>query len=161
MDQKTSLRIFPFELKYIDDIVDIERLSFTDPWSKISFLKELENPSARYLVAEIKGRIIGYGGYWSILNEGHITNIAVHPDYRGQGIGSALLTAMINLAQREGIDAMTLEVRISNRIAQSVYLKHGFTVVGVRKKYYQDNGEDALIMWKTDITPLLQSDAGP
>jgi ribosomal-protein-alanine N-acetyltransferase len=144
----------PMEISHINDIVNIERLSFTDPWSRSSFINELENSTARYLAAIIGVKVVGYGGYWLILDEAHITNIAVHPQYRSQGIGSSLLSAMIGLAEREGAGSMTLEVRVSNRIAQAVYQKHGFTAVGVRKKYYQDNGEDALIMWKTDMNPL-------
>lgn len=151
MNGITGVRIEPFDASYIDDIVNIERLSFNDPWSRSSFSGELENPAARYLVAIIGGKVAGYGGYWKILNEAHITNIAVHPEYRNQGIGSDLLMAMISLALKEGIEAMTLEVRRSNKIAQSIYVKYGFKKVGIRKNYYQDNGEDALIMWKTDM----------
>ncbi|HBQ64692.1 MAG TPA: ribosomal-protein-alanine N-acetyltransferase [Clostridiales bacterium] len=150
---RTSLRILPMEFKHIDRIMQIELLSFKDPWSRNSFLGELENPAARYLVAELGGEVVGYGGYWLIIDEAHITNVAVHPDYRRQGVGEAILEAMIHLSQKENAVAMTLEVRVSNKAAQQLYARHGFTVAGLRKRYYQDNGEDALILWRKDSDP--------
>jgi ribosomal-protein-alanine N-acetyltransferase len=140
----------------IDRVFNIEKLCFSAPWSKNSFRDELlSNVCARYMVAVIDGNVAGYGGMWLIINEAHITNIAVHPDFRRQSIGSGILLAMMTLAHNElDIKKMTLEVRKSNHAAQSMYRKYGFLVAGERKKYYDDN-EDATIMWCDDITEYL------
>jgi ribosomal-protein-alanine N-acetyltransferase len=126
---------------------EIERLVFINPWTYESFERELtENKNvARYLVIEIQGRVIGYGGMWLVMEEGHIPNIAIHPDYHGQGFGSALVDAMLITARDLGIMYITLECRKSNLSAMHVYERHGFTRVGLRKKYYEDNQEDAVL----------------
>lgn len=139
----------PMTVRDLPDIEVIERSSFTTPWSRGAFLAELlENRRARYLVAELDGRVVGYIGLWLIAGEGHITNIAVHPDYRRRGIGRLLLQSMTDLCLREGARRMTLEVRRSNLAAQDLYRSFGFIFCGTRREYYQDNGEDALIMWR-------------
>ncbi len=140
----------------INQVYEIEKLCFTSPWSKNSFLDEIAtNICARYMVAEYNGKICGYGGMWLIINEAHITNIAVHPEYRRAKIGSQLLTALMQHAYDElGILRMTLEVRKSNHAAQSMYRKFGFLIAGERKKYYDDN-EDASIMWCNDIESVI------
>lgn len=140
----------------IDAVHEIESLCFAAPWSKNSFHDEIHsNICARYMVAVLNSKIVGYGGMWLIINEAHITNIAVHPDFRNLKIGSGILHAMMQLASDElGIKKMTLEVRKGNHAAQSMYRKFGFLVAGERKKYYEDN-EDASIMWCDDITKYL------
>lgn len=150
-----NLVICPFEEKYIDSILSIEKLSFTDPWSKDSMEKELYNNFARYVVVKYNDEVIGYGGMWLILDEGHITNIAVTPKYRCIGAGKIILKSLIDICKREKIDSLTLEVRISNTIAQNLYIKFGFVSEGIRKNYYADNHEDALIMWKRNIQTLI------
>lgn len=133
----------------IEDILIVERLSFTIPWSKNALVEEVEyNRLAIYITAKINGKAIGYAGMWKICDEGHITNIAVHPEYRQHGVGCQLVERLINIAMERGIEKMTLEVRKSNEAAQALYFKYGFTVEGCRKGYYSDNGEDAIIMWK-------------
>ncbi|MOA25396.1 ribosomal-protein-alanine N-acetyltransferase [compost metagenome] len=102
---------------------------------------------ARYMVMEYEGQIIGYGGMWIIMDEAHVTNIAVRSDYRGQGLGNRLLLELQRTAVFFGAAKMTLEVRVSNDIAQNLYRKYGFTASGIRPRYYSDNNEDALIMW--------------
>lgn len=134
--------------KDIDDVLEISSLSLKESWSKDSYKKELENPMARYLVAEVDNKVIGFAGLWKVLDEGHITNIAVHPDYRGNGIGSKLVESLINKSDSWYINSLTLEVRSSNKIAQNLYEKYGFEKEGIRKNYYSDNKEDAIIMWK-------------
>ena len=130
----------------LDAICEIENLCFKTPWSRDSFLREVtENQCARYVVAREDGRAVAYAGCWFILDEGHITNIAVHPDFRGRGIGEAVTRNLIQLAADSGMVWMTLEVRRSNRVAQNLYHKLGFIDVGYRKRYYE-NSEDALIM---------------
>jgi len=95
--------------------------------------------------------VVGYGGVWLILDEGHITNIAVHPEYRGIGVGNAILEALIEICKIEQITSMTLEVRKSNTIAQNLYKKYGFLEEGIRKNYYTDTKEDGVIMWKYNL----------
>ena len=139
-------------LKDIDGIMRIENASFKLPWKRQAFLNELsKNKLAVYLVAKLEGRVVGYAGMWKVLDEGHITNIAVHPDLRGQKIASAMVTELIRICRAATIQYLTLEVRQSNLIAQKLYLKHGFFISGARKAYYADNQEDAVIMWKEII----------
>ncbi|NLJ40411.1 MAG: ribosomal protein S18-alanine N-acetyltransferase [Clostridiales bacterium] len=148
-----EIRVRPMNSGDLDEVLDIERLCFPTPWSYEAFKSEIGgNHCARYVVAEYEGHIRGYGGMWIILDEAHITNVAVHPDYRGKGIGEALMRALIRTASYLRIEGMTLEVRVSNKIAQNLYEKLGFSGVGVRKGYYSDNDEDALIMWKDRFT---------
>lgn len=146
-----NIDILPFSREHVVAVQKISALSFVTPWSKESIEKELENKLAHYLVAVKEGITIGFGGIWFILGEGHITNIAVHPEFRGVGTGDILLQALISLCKREGITSMTLEVRASNIIAQNLYKKHGFIQEGIRKNYYSDTKEDGIIMWKYDI----------
>lgn len=134
---------------HIDDIVAVENLSFKIPWSRSSITQEIcENKSALYLCATVGGKAVGYAGMWHICDEGHITNIAVHPEYRRNRIGSALMEALLNTARERGVRALTLEVKRSNCNAQGLYRKYGFAEEGFRKGYYADNNEDAIIMWK-------------
>ena len=130
----------------VDAVHEIETASFPVPWSKESFRHDVaENQCARYVVVREDGRAIAYAGVWFILDEAHITNIAVHPERRGMGYGEMVCRAMIQLAADSGMSWMTLEVRRSNAAAQALYHKLGFIDVGYRKRYYE-NQEDALIM---------------
>lgn len=132
-----------------EDICEIEEICFPDPWSMDSVRYELEqNEMAYYLVAEEAGRVVGYVGLWRILDEGHITNVAVHPEYRGRGIAEGIIRSMLEHTAGECILHHTLEVRRDNQPAINLYRKFGFEVEGVRKGYYQSDGEDALIMWR-------------
>lgn len=135
-------------LRDLDNVLQVEHRAFTAPWSRQAFLGELvENRLARYIVAEYDGVVVGYGGLWMIMDEGHITNIAVDPDFRGRKLGERLLQTLMSMCAATGGHKMTLEVRVSNEIAQNLYRKFGFERVGVRKGYYTDNREDAIIMW--------------
>lgn len=132
----------------IEPIARIERETFTSPWSAEAFRIELtQNHFARYMIMELDGKTAGYGGMWLIVDEAHITNIAVRELYRGQGLGERLLREMMRTAAWLGAVRMTLEVRVTNHVAQSLYRKLGFYEAGVRPRYYTDNQEDALIMW--------------
>lgn len=147
-----NIEVVKMSLEHIDPIMVVENLCFMIPWSKNAFMEEISNNKfARYITARFNGEIAGYAGLWKVFEEGHITNIAVHPEFRGNGIGSALLEELISLAKKEGILSLTLEVRKGNIVAQSLYNKYGFVVEGLRKAYYADNGEDAVIMWKNGI----------
>ena len=138
----------PMRLDDLDIILEIEHASFSTPWSLESFKAELiDNEYARYLCLELEGRVIGYMGLWFILDEGHITNIAITPAHRGQHWGELLMRSMIEKMMEQGMERMTLEVRVSNSLAQSLYKGLGFASAGIRKGYYADNGEDAMIMW--------------
>lgn len=131
----------------IDEVLVIENLCFDDPWSREAFEGELSgmNPCV-YFVAVSEGRICGYMGIWHIFDEGHVTNVAVHPDFRNRGTGKALVDAVMADGISKGLTAFTLEVRKSNETAIRLYKKCGFESVGIRKRYYNNN-EDALIMW--------------
>ena len=131
----------------VDAVYNVEEDCFVDPWSKDSIRKELKNDLARYLVAEVDNKIVGYIGIWFVVDEGHITNVAVHSNYRGKKIGDKLVSEMVELCKENDLVAMTLEVRTSNTVAQNLYRKYGFRMAGIRKEYYSDNKEDAIIMW--------------
>lgn len=147
-----NVEVLNASLEHIEDILTVEHLSFSVPWSRQSFIDEIQqNKYARYFVAICDGKVVGYAGMWVVCDEGHITNIAVHPDYRKTGIGSKLMEALIKAAEAEGAAELTLEVRKGNFEALVLYQKYGFMTEGVRKGYYSDNNEDALIMWKHRI----------
>ncbi|WP_252231380.1 ribosomal protein S18-alanine N-acetyltransferase [Clostridium sp. ZBS15] len=134
----------------VDDVLEISLLSFPTSWSKESYIQELANPLANYIVAKCDDKVIGFIGAWIIIDEAHITNIAVHPNFRRKNVASALLGELVKLTKSANCNAYTLEVRASNIPAQELYKKYGFVEQGVRKNYYQDNKEDAIIMWRID-----------
>lgn len=151
-----EIKIEKMQLKHLDDVLKIENEAFSTPWSRDSFKMEITgNKCAFYIVACLNdmeaGRsdiVTGYGGMWIIIDECHITNIAVLKEYRGNGIGRAILTALIDEAKMRKSRALTLEVRAGNQIAQNLYTSLGFSPLGRRKGYYADTNEDAIIMWK-------------
>lgn len=131
----------------IDAVVQIEEACFSSPWKRTMFEEDLNNPYATYLVMEDEGTIIGYVGTWIVFEDAQITNIAVLPMYRGQGLGETLLKQLLQCLRERHVKVVSLEVRVSNKIAQNLYRKIGFQNGGIRKGYYQDNHEDALVMW--------------
>ena len=139
-------------LQDVDAVWEIEKQSFAIPWSRDAFVTEVtENKCARYLVVREDGTPVAYAGMWLVLDEAHVTNIAVRSDMRGRGLGEAVARALMQLAADTGIRYMTLEVRRTNLVAQSLYKKLGFVEVGFRKRYYADNNEDALVMVCEDL----------
>jgi len=140
------------EEKDITQIVEIEKQSFPAPWSTYAFKCELaDNNFAKYLVVTTEDNqelVLGYGGMWLIIDEAHITNIAIAPEYRGQNLGELLMGGLETLAMQKGALRMTLEVRVSNEKAQALYKRRGFVPSGIRPNYYVAENEDALIMWK-------------
>lgn len=127
----------------------LEKQCFSVPWSMESLRHDiLENEISFYIVAEMDGNVCGYVGIWNIMDEGHITNVAVSPRFRRRHIGEALLDVLISTCEEAGIEGFTLEVRAGNEAARRLYEKKGFREAGVRPKYYEDNGEDAVIMWR-------------
>ncbi|MCP3742496.1 ribosomal protein S18-alanine N-acetyltransferase [Rossellomorea sp. BNER] len=141
-----SIRLM--EIKDLDDVMEVEQKSFSIPWTREAFYNEIENNSfASYLVVEHGEKVVGYCGVWIIVDQAHITNVAVLPELRGNGLGHLLMKSMVTLAIEMGAATMTLEVRVSNEPAQHLYRKLGFQNGGIRKNYYSDNQEDALVMW--------------
>jgi len=141
------LRIEAMRPADIPEVQAIERASFASPWPPQAYRAELEtNRLASYVVARVDERIVAYGGLWLMADEGHITTFAVHPAWRRRRIGERLLLAMLDLAVDRGAREATLEVRLSNLPARRLYEKYGFRPVGLRPRYYSDDGEDALIM---------------
>ena len=133
----------------VEGLEVIEQECFETPWSKESLEHDIaENKLATYIVADLEGELIGYIGIWNIMDEGHINNVAVLPKYRRMHIATFLLNTLITATEAAGVKSHTLEVRASNTAAQDLYKKFGFVDSGRRPKYYEDNGEDAIIMWR-------------
>jgi ribosomal-protein-alanine N-acetyltransferase len=148
--------ISPMQPEDVDTIMPLERLAFADPWSRRMYLSDLhENPLATYRVIRPAGGaalppILGWGGFWLLVDEAHIATVAAHPEHRGCGLGELLMVDLMERAVERGARVATLEVRASNLIAQKLYAKLGFDVVGTRRKYYRD-GEDGLIMTTPEL----------
>lgn len=128
-------------------IVELEAESFHDAWNSVMLEEELANPLTNYLVMLAKNKIIGYAGFWLVAGEAQITRVAVFKSYRGQGFGELLTKAILEKAWNLEADAVTLEVRESNIVAQKAYFKNGFKSAGIRPNYYEDTHEGAVIMW--------------
>lgn len=137
----------------LDEVIWVEQSSFRTPWTRGMFADELKNPDmAHYLTARYQDHVVGYMGFWLVQDEAHITNLAVHPAFRRRGLGERLLLALLRQAKRLGARRATLEVRASNEPAKLLYAKHGFQVIAIRRGYYTDNQEDALVMWHNDLS---------
>src|SRR6185295_771228 len=132
----------------LEQVVEIEKASMPSPWSKELFEEELRREAAHYFVVEEGGQVAGYMGYWEAPQEAHIINLAVAPRFRKRGFGRQMVEACLNYAQKRGAGLATLEVRESNEEARKLYEKCGFLFVAIRKKYYSDNQEDAVVMIK-------------
>ncbi|GGD22806.1 alanine acetyltransferase [Pontibacillus chungwhensis BH030062] len=132
----------------IDRVLQLEEACFATPWTRDAFEHELQdNPYAVYYVLEFEGVLVGYCGLWVIIDEAHITNIAILPEYRGMKLGQALFEVVMEKARLVGAIQLSLEVRVSNIVAQRLYRKYGLVPGGIRKNYYTDNQEDAVVMW--------------
>ncbi len=150
--ESETIAIAPMRREDLDEVLWVEEGSFRTPWTRRMFEDEFNNPeTARYLIARCQEHVVGYMGFWLIGLEAHITNLAVHPAFRRRKIGERLLLALMRLARRLGAARATLEVRGSNEAARKLYEKHGFQVVAIRRGYYNDNHEDALVMWVNDL----------
>jgi len=133
---------------HVTQVAEMEKLCFSDPWSERSIASELDNPLSLWLVAEENGKVLGYVGSQTVIDESDMMNIAVHPDCRRRGIANALITQLIEGLKKKGSRMLTLEVRTSNTSAISLYSGFGFAQVGLRKNYYRNPKEDALILRK-------------
>jgi ribosomal-protein-alanine N-acetyltransferase len=151
--QITRVRIEAMTLHDLPRVREIEAASFAVPWPRDAYRAELQdNQVACYLVArDDAGVVVGFAGMWVIFDEAHVTTIAVDRVRRGERIGERLLLALVDRAMARGARWMTLEVRPSNTVARSLYRKYGFRDVALRKRYYSDNGEDAVVMWSGNL----------
>lgn len=142
-----DINIVPMKLYHIDSVLKISEESFPVSWSKESYINEVKNPLAHYLVATLNNQVIGFVGAWIVVGEANITNIAVSKNFRRQGIANLLMDSILKLCKENDATDINLEVRASNIKAQNLYKKFGFIEEGIRKKYYEDNKEDAILMW--------------
>ena len=141
----------PMRRADVETVSAIEKRCYATPWHANAYYTELSNRAAAYLVARMDGKVIGYGGMWVIMDEAHITTLAVDPPHQGKKIGERLLQGLMEEAILHGASRATLEVREHNVAAQGLYRKYGFREAGLRHRYYSDNQEDALIMWTDEI----------
>lgn len=150
------LQIEAMRAEDIPTVLDIESVSFTTSWPANAFANEIgENKLAHYYVGRVDGKIVAYGGIWVILEDSHITTIAVRPEHRGRGLGEQMLVHLLDEAMGRGASWITLEVRESNEVAQRLYRKYGFTNVSIRRAYYSDNNENAVVMWAGNLRGQL------
>jgi ribosomal-protein-alanine N-acetyltransferase len=149
------LAIEPLTAADIDDVLALEESAFTNPWTRAMYLAELENPGVSYcfLARDASRLAVGFCSFWRVLDELHINNLAVLPDFRRRGIGSTLLAFVLNKGLEFGARRATLEVRRSNESARALYERFGFAVAGVRSNYYSKPVEDALVLWREDLAP--------
>ena len=149
---KDNILVRPMAIADVDGVMAVEKDSFSTPWSRSAFEEELaQNRLARYIVAEEDGQVVGYAGMWLVINEAHVTNVAVSGSRRGEGIGRLLMETLMELARENGMGSMTLEVRVSNMVARHLYETLGFAEAGIRKNYYSETKEDALILWRDQL----------
>lgn len=149
----SELQLQPLQPNQLAAVVELDQVCLGGLWSLEGYQRELDSPNSELLVLSVpqgkseQYRIIGVGCFWAILEEAHITLLAIHPDYQRQGLGQVLLLTLLEKAVKRGLERATLEVRESNEAALGLYKKFGFKVAGRRKGYYQHTKEDALILW--------------
>ena len=152
----SQLQLKLLEAEQLDQVVELDRLCFGGLWSLEGYRREIESPNSTLLVITLPTstgeKVIGLGCFWAILEEAHITILAVHPDFQGQGLGKLLLFSLLQDAVHRQLARATLEVSENNLVALSLYQKFGFKIAGKRKGYYHKTGEDALILWRGDLT---------
>ena len=161
MREQMHVRIVPMNADHLDEIAELEQVCFSTPWSRNMLAEELDNACSAFLVAlDDGGHVAGYAGLQVILDEGYITNVAVQPEYRRQGVAGHLLAVFLNFAKGNHLAFLTLEVRASNYGAIALYGGLGFRSVGRRKNYYEHPKEDAIIMTKEFDYGAEAADAG-
>jgi ribosomal-protein-alanine N-acetyltransferase len=147
-----GIEIIPMKRRHLKAVVAIEQQAFPSPWSLSLYLSELALASTRaYYVARSAGEVIGYAGLMLAVGEGHVTTIGVGPQWQHRGIGRLLLLTLATTARQRGAEGLTLEVRVSNTAAQRLYHEFGFAPAGIRKNYYPEVNEDAIVMWAHDV----------
>lgn len=155
----SEVRVVRADASHIGEIYALEQLCFSVPWPLEVIYEDVCVNQNQYFLLQVDGVSAGYAGMWIVLDEAMLNNICIHPDYRGRGLGKYLLREMLVRAAGFGVRAMTLEVRVSNAVAIELYKDMGFEIDGRRKGYYQDNGEDAYIMWKQNLEDMAQGQA--
>ena len=154
-----AVRVVPLRRRHLRPVVRIEEDAYPRPWSASLFLSEIaQRSSRRYTVAIIGPMVVGYCGLMVVGDEGHVTTLTVDPRWQRHGIGTLLLLDLARAAPEAGVRHLTLEVRVGNAPAQSIYRRFGFAPVGVRKNYYSETGEDAIVMWAHDIDTQVFAD---
>lgn len=151
MSTAPALTIAPMRPRHVPEVLAIEAQVYPRPWSERLFGDELARDGRAYVVARAADRVVGYAGILMIADDGHVATVAVDPAWQGQGIARHLLLAVVRRAIELGARQLTLEVRVSNEVAQALYRAFGFAPAGARKGYYADDGEDALVMWCHDV----------
>jgi ribosomal-protein-alanine N-acetyltransferase len=149
-----DLKLKSLTLNDLTAILELDQACFGGLWTMDGYQRELNSPNSELLglFSPVYGsKLLGMGCFWAILEEAHITILAIHPQYHRQGLGQALLYSLLQTARDRGLERATLEVRASNLAAISLYEKFGFKIAGRRRGYYQDNGEDALVLWLSDL----------
>ena len=161
MREQLHVRIVPMTADHLDEVAELERICFSTPWSRTMLAEELDNALSAFLVAlDESGKVVGYAGLQVVLDEGYITNVAVRPECRRQGIAGKLLQVFLDFAQGNHLAFLTLEVRASNYDAIALYGSRGFRSVGRRKNYYEHPKEDAIIMTKEFAYGVETGDTG-
>lgn len=161
MREQLYVRIVPMTADHLDEVAELERICFSTPWSRNMLAEELDNALSAFLVAlDESGKVVGYAGLQVVLDEGYITNVAVRPECRRQGIAGKLLQVFLDFAQGNHLAFLTLEVRASNYDAIALYGSRGFRSVGRRKNYYEHPKEDAIIMTKEFTYGVETGDTG-
>jgi ribosomal-protein-alanine N-acetyltransferase len=145
------VRLVPVQASHLNAILAIEQEANSAPWSERSFQLEIERPHGVFLTLLVDGEVRGYGGVWYVVDEAHITNVAVAADLRNQGLGRRIVVALLESAREAGMTCATLEVRAGNAAAIHLYESLGFRSIATRRAYYPDNREDAVVMWLYDL----------
>ncbi len=146
-----NLRFEPLREEHLPEVLEIEKQANSAPWSERSFRNELDHQHGIFLVTIGEGRVVGYGGVWLVVDEAHVTNVAVDSSARRQGIGRKLMMELLKRAKERGMTCSTLEVRASNEAAIRLYEQLGYKITAQRKGYYPDNKEDAAVMWLYEL----------
>ncbi|MGG6268154.1 ribosomal protein S18-alanine N-acetyltransferase [Leptolyngbya sp. AN03gr2] len=146
-----SITLQAIDKTLLPQVLELDLICFDGLWTEEGYQREIDSPNSELIAITIDNHLIGYGCFWAIVDEAHITIIGIHPDYQRQGLGNLILLALLDRACQRQMKHATLEVRISNQSAISLYEKFQFKVAGQRKKYYADTGEDALILWRGEL----------
>lgn len=148
VSESTALRFESIAETHLDRILEIEVEAYPEPWTEGMFRDEIRNAYSHFFVVMLDDALVGYGGFWQVMDEAHITSVTVRDTYRGRGFGRRLIEYLLHEAEVAGARIATLEVRVSNVRARNLYLQYGFRPVGLRKNYYPKSNEDAIVMLK-------------
>ncbi|MGC8657454.1 MAG: ribosomal protein S18-alanine N-acetyltransferase [Desulfomonilaceae bacterium] len=139
---------FPMSLKDLPEVMAIERTTVYSPWSENMFMREIDQKNPGLIMFRLRGKLVGYFCFWKVLDEAHLLNLSIHDDFRGKGMGTFLMKYLEQMCINMNITSILLEVAISNYNAINLYNRSGFLRIGIRKKFYQETGDDAIVMQK-------------